>query len=94
MTQFKGHTIEAMVQAGEANDYDIDGNDEADHVVDAGVKDLQHGHMGWKYAARLKTYTRFMGQVHNFIVEVRKAQTKMLERFRRERTYSGQKRGE
>lgn len=38
-------------------------------------------YMGWKYAARLKAYTRLMEKVHNFIVDVRKAQKKDVRKW-------------
>ena len=84
-TKVKGHATEQMVQDGEVVPEDKEGNDEADATAEKGVRTEQEdlNYMRWKYAARMKAYTRVMTQVHNFIIEVRKVHNKMMESCKR-----------
>ena len=76
LTKVKGHATEEMVQKGEVAERDKECNDQADKAADKGVVDEQGplSYMGWKYVARMKAYTRFMGRIHQFIIKVRKGQ--------------------
>ena len=74
LTKKKGHATEEMVEDDRVRREDKEGNDEADQAAENGVTEEQGelNHLGWKYAARLKAYTRFMDKAHSFIVKVRK----------------------
>ena len=73
-TKQKGHATQQMVDEGKVKEEDKEGNHQSDTAADrGGVEEQQNLNvLGWKYAARLKAYRRFMEQVHNFIIKVRK----------------------
>ena len=63
-TKQKGHATQNMVDEGEVREVDKEANHQSDRAADKGAVEEQQEQnwLGWKYAARLKAYTRFMGK--------------------------------
>ena len=76
-----------MVEDGRVKQADREGNDQSDKAADLGVTEGQEevNYLGWKYAARLKAYTRMMTKIHEFIIKVRKKQKELIEKKAKEK---------
>ena len=75
-----------MVDKGEVREVDKEANHQSDRAADKGVVEEQQqlNWLGWKYAARLKAYTRFMEKVHTLIIKVKKGHKEMLQKKMKE----------
>ena len=74
LTKQKGHATQEMVDEGEVREADKEADHQSDRAADKGVVEEQQqlNWLGWKYAARLRAYARFMEKVHDFIIKVTK----------------------
>lgn len=82
LTKQKGHATKEMVEYGRVKEEQAEGNHQADTAADLGATEEQDevNHLGWKYAARLKAYTRIRTRIYESVVKVRKGQKILLER--------------
>ena len=70
LTKVKGHATQEMVEKGDVQPEDKEGNDEADGAAEKGSVEEQPRtyHLARLYSSRQRAYEQLMSRIHLFII--------------------------